>query len=90
MTPPSSLSLKPKTPNLLNLSDYKKVHPFVKKLFKETRETFPLAGKLQYFLKSWEEVTNDSTILSIETPNQPKTPTRAKLNQVRKNLYYRR
>ena len=99
MTPPSSLSLKPKTPDLLNLSDYKKVHPFVKKLFKETRETFPVAGKLKYFLKSWEEVTNDSTILSIakgysidfvETPNQPKTPTRAKLNQVRKNLYYRR
>ena len=65
VTPTSSISLKLKTPDLLNLSDYKKVHPFVKTLFKETRETFPIAGKLKYFLKNWEKVTNDSTILSI-------------------------
>ena len=52
MIPTSSISLKPKTPDLLNLNDYKKVHPFVKTLFQETRETFPLAGRLKYFLKN--------------------------------------
>ena len=39
--------------------------PISKTLFKETRAIFPLAGRLQYFLKDWEKVTNDSTILSI-------------------------
>ena len=90
-----SINLKPETPDLLNLSDYKKVYPFVKTLFKETRETFPLAGRLKYFFKNWEKVANDSTILSIakgysidfvETPYQPRTPIRAKLNQVQKEL----
>ena len=52
LTPTSSISPKPKTPDLLNLNDYQKVHPFAKTLFKETRETFPLAGKLKYFLKN--------------------------------------
>ena len=88
-------SLKLKTPDLLNLSDYQKVQLFVKKLFKKTRETFPLAGRLKYFLKNWEKVTNDSTILSIvksysidflETPYQPKTPIRATLNQVQEEI----
>ena len=65
VTPPSSISLKPKTPDLLNFSDYKWVHPFVKTLFKETRKTIPLAGRLIYFLKNWGKATNDSTILSI-------------------------
>ena len=91
VTPTSSISLKPKTPDLLNLSDYPKVHPFVKTLFKETRKTFPLAGLLKYFLKNWEKVTNNFTILSIvksysidfaRTSYQPKTPIRVKLNQV--------
>ena len=91
VTPTSTISPKPKTPDLLNLSDYQKVHPFVKTLFKETRETFPLAGRLKYFLKNWEKVTNDSAILSIvksysidfvKTPYQPRTPIRAKLSQV--------
>ena len=54
VTPISSISLKPKTPDLLNLSDYQKGHPFVKTLFQETRETFPLGGRLKYFLKNWE------------------------------------
>ena len=91
MTPTFSISTKPKTPDLLNLSNYQKVHPFVKTLFKETRENFPLAGRLKYFLKNWEKVTNNSTILSIvkgysidfvETPYQPRTAIKAKLNQV--------
>ena len=50
-----SISLKPKTPVLLNLRDYKKVHTFVKTFFKETRETFPLVGRLKYFLENWEK-----------------------------------
>ena len=91
VTPTSSISLKPKTPDLLNLSDYPKVHPFVKTLFKETRKTFPLAGLLKYFLKNWEKVTNNFTVLSIvksysidfvRTSYQPKTPIRVNLNQV--------
>ena len=65
VTPTSSISPKPKTPDLLNLNDYQKVHPFAKTLFKETRETFPLAGKLKYFLKNQEKVTDVSTNLSI-------------------------
>ena len=40
VTPTSSISPKPKTLDLLNLSNYQKVHSFVKTLFKETRETF--------------------------------------------------
>ena len=56
VTPTPSISLKPKTPDLLNLSNYKKVHPFVKTLVKETRETFPLAGRLKYFLKNWKKI----------------------------------
>ena len=92
MTPTYSMILKPE---LLNLSDYQKVHSFVKTLFKETREGFPLAGRLKFFLKKWGKVTNDSTILSIvkgysmdfvETPYQPKTPRRAKLNQVQEQI----
>ena len=95
MTPTSSISPKPKTPVLLNLSHYQNVHPFVKTLLKETGETFPLAGKLKHFLKNWEKVTIDSTILSIvkgysidfaETPYQQRTPIRAKLNQVQEEL----
>ena len=38
LTPTSSVSLKPKTPNLSNLTEYQKVQPFVIKLFKKTRE----------------------------------------------------
>ena len=92
MTPTYSMILKPE---LLNLSDYQKVHSFVKTLFKETREGFPLAGRLKFFLKKWGKVTNDSTILSIvkgysmdfvEIPYQPKTPRRAKLNQVQEQI----
>ena len=95
MTPPSSINLNLKTPDVLNFSNYKKVHPFVKTLFKETRKTFPLAGRLIYFLKNWEKVAIDSAILSlvkgysmdtVETPYQPKTPIRAKLNQVQEKL----
>ena len=95
MTPTSSISPKPKTPDLLNLNDYQKVYPFVKTLFKETRETFPLGGRLKYFLKNWEKVTDVSTNLSIvkdypidivETPYQSRTPIRAKLNQVQEEL----
>ena len=95
VAPKSSISLKPKTPDLLNLSDYQKVYPFVKTLFRETRETFPLAGRLKYFLKNWEKVRNDSTILSrlegysidlVETPYQPITPVRAKLKKVQEEL----
>ena len=56
VTPTSSISLKPRTPDLLNLSDYQKVYPFVKTFFKETRETFPLAGKLKYFLKAGKKL----------------------------------
>ena len=51
VTPTFSISPKAKTPDLLNLSDYQKVYPFVQTLFKETRETFPLAARLKYFLK---------------------------------------
>ena len=47
VTIPSSISLKSKTPDLSNLSDYHKVRPFVKILFKRTRETFPLATPYQ-------------------------------------------
>ena len=95
MTPPSSINLNLKTPDVLNISDYKKIHPFIKTLFQETRETFPLAGRLIYFLKKSEKVANDSTILSlvkgysmdiVETPYQPKTPIRAILNQVQEKL----
>ena len=94
VTPKSWISPKPKTRDLLNLSDYQKVHPFVKTIFKETRETFPLAGRLKYFLKNWEKITNNSTILSkvkgyldfVETPYQPRAPVGAKLNQVQEEL----
>ena len=65
VTPPSSISLKRKRPDLLNLSDYQKVHPSVKIPFKETRKTFPLAGRLKYFLEKWGKFRNDSDILSI-------------------------
>ena len=54
--------MKPKTQDLLNLREYEKVQPFIKTLFKETRETFPLAGKLKHFLKNWEKITNDSKV----------------------------
>ena len=47
VAPTSSITLKPKTSDLLNLSDYQKVHPFAKIFFKETGETFPLAGRLK-------------------------------------------
>ena len=85
------MRLKPKTPDLLNLRDYQKVHPSVKALFKETRETFRLAVRLKYLLKNRKKVTNDSAILSIVkgysidivgTAYQPRTPIRTKLNQV--------
>ena len=62
---PSSVFLKPKTPDLLNLNDYKNVHPFVKTVFKETWETFALAGRLNYFLKNWDNFVNNPAILSI-------------------------
>ena len=65
MTPSPSTKLKVKTPDLLNLNEYKNVHPFVKMLFQENKESFPPAGKLKYFLKNWEKVTNDTTILNI-------------------------
>ena len=78
VTPTSSISPKPKKPGLLNLSDYQKVPPFVKTLFKETRETFPLAGRLKYILKNWEKVTNDSTILSMDRLFGDSLPTKNK------------
>ena len=49
VTYPSSLSLKPKTQDFLNLNDCKKVQPFVKSLFKETRETFPIIESINIF-----------------------------------------
>ena len=59
VTPISNIRLKPKSPDLSNLSDYKNVHPFLKTLSKKTRETFPLEGRLKYFLKNLEKVTSD-------------------------------
>ena len=56
MIPPSSISMKPKSPDLLNLSDYKKVHSSVKIFFKETIEIFPRKGRVKYFLKKLETV----------------------------------
>ena len=38
--------------------------PICKKLLKEARKTFPIAGRLTYFLKNLEKITKDS-ILSI-------------------------
>ena len=37
VTPISGISLRPKTPDILDLRNYEKVHPFVKGFFKETR-----------------------------------------------------
>ena len=42
------------------------VHPFIKNLFQGTKiPQVPLAGRLKYFLKSWEKLTRDPNILSI-------------------------
>ena len=59
--PTSSISLKPKIQDLLNLSNYKKIHSFVK----GDQRNFSSGRKINIFLKNWEKVTNDSTILSI-------------------------
>ena len=37
VTPIFSISLKSKTPDILNLRNCQKLHPFVKPFFKETR-----------------------------------------------------
>ena len=52
MTPISSINVKLKASDLLNLNDYQNVYPFVKTLFKETKETFSLAGRLKTGKKS--------------------------------------
>ena len=60
--PISNIRLKPKSPDLSNLSDYKNVHPFLKTLSKKTRETFPSRRKVKIFFeklgKSYKRLNN--------------------------------
>ena len=72
-----------------------KSSPICKNTFQGDQKNFSSSGKVKYFLKNWEKVTNDSTILSIvkgysidfvEIPYQPRTSIRAKLNQVQEEL----
>ena len=95
MEPPLSVRPKSKTPDLFNLSDYKKVHPFLKT--RRPDKLFYLAGRRKYFLKNWEKVINNSTILSIvkgysidfvEPSYQTKRPISANLNQAQEELVW--
>ena len=53
-------------PVLIPDSDLQNVNPFIKNLFQGIKlPQVPLAGRLKYFLKSWEKSTRDPNILGI-------------------------
>ena len=59
--------LNQKYVNLLSLQEYQNVHPLVKDLFviKEIPLSVPVSGRLKFFLKNWECLTQDPLILSF-------------------------
>ena len=51
---------------ILSPKDYPHIHPVIKRLlYVENMQNFRPAGRLQYFLKSWEKLTNDPFILEL-------------------------
>ena len=51
---------------ILSPQDYPHIHPvMIKLLYVENMQNFQPAGRLQYFLKEWEELPNDSFILEL-------------------------
>ena len=53
-------------PVLIPDSDLQNVHPFIKNLFLGIKILqVPLAGRLKYFLKSWEKLSRDPNLLGI-------------------------
>ena len=51
---------------ILSPQNYPHIHPVIKRLVDvENMQNFQPAGCLQYFLKNWEKLTNDSVILEL-------------------------
>ena len=51
---------------ILSPQDYPHIHPvMIKLLYVENMHNFQRAGRLQYFLKEWEEITKDPFILEL-------------------------
>ena len=72
-------------PVLIPDSDLQNVHPFIKNLFQGIKiPQVPLAGRLKYFLKSWEKLTRDLNMLGITQGFQ--IPFKRKPSQKSKSL----
>ena len=86
-----SIQLAPcfNTPQLLDV-DLKEVHPLIRNLLDSKIKQAPLAGRLRFYLKNWEKLTQDPNILAIvqgynipfsEEPFQEVLPTTPRVNQ---------
>ena len=50
---------------LIKIADLERVHPVIRTLFAKSIPNKPLAGRLAYFIATWEKITQDQEILSI-------------------------
>ena len=83
-------------PNLIPQSNLTRVHPWIKQLF--SSENIPnvnLAGRLKYFVKAWETLTQDPNVLSLvkgyeipllSKPRQQKPPQDVQMNLAQRLL----
>ena len=77
-------------PEIVSLHQLREIHPLVRNLFPNVKvSNFPLAGRLQYFVKHWKKLTSNPQILEwvsglkidfILEPFQEKVPHHQKLS----------
>ena len=50
---------------LLDQGTYRKIHPAIRGLFSEKMPHTNMAGRLAYFVKNWQLLTQDQSVLTI-------------------------
>ena len=92
----TSSSLQTNLVPILSVQDYPKVHRLVKNLFPvKLSQSLPLAGRVKFFIKNWEKLTKDPSVLEIvqgykipftDTPHRTFLPKAGNLSKEEKKL----
>ena len=64
--PTKTEEVRPIFPEILRSEKFYRVHPIVKKIYRNVLPQVPLAGRLKYFQENWKILTNDSVILALQ------------------------
>jgi len=81
-------------PEIVSIQELTKVNTLILELFPEKKlKSFPLAGRLQYFLQNWKKITSNPEILNWVSgldfhskPYQLKPPYQAKMSKEETSL----